>query len=149
MTRLGIIIRRLQMGSALGLSAGMMAIGTACGSSPSPDEKEMHSGGAVDVQTLPWGIVSVSQPRTIRIGAQVGYCVGDPRPRIRRAPTKYRNGAVYIKVEAVLPREKPSDKGLCGGKVLFLYKTITLKRDLADVKVYDSSISPPGLRWPR
>ena len=127
----------------------MVAFGIGCGSSERPDETARPASGRFDKEVVAWGVASVSGPKTVKLGTEIGYCVGDPKPRMRLAQRIYRGKSVYITVELALPRKKPSDHSLCGGVGLFLYKTIRLTRDLADVMLYDSSTDPPTRRWPR
>jgi len=107
-----------------------------CGNSGS-EHKDTHG----------WLVVSVEPPRTLRAGREVGYCAGDPLPTIRHPRIVYEGNDVYVDLKIKWPH-KPSKDHLCLGSELVITKTITLRRDLKDVNVYDSGVEPPELRWP-
>lgn len=115
----------------------IMLLVPACGNSEKPVEH--HDG------TLTWGVLSTFPPRTLKAVGEVDYCVGDPRPSIKRPHIRYRGNSVYIRLKAHIPQSKTR---LCAGVGLFIKRKITLRRNLADVKIYDSGYSPPQLVWP-
>lgn len=127
--------------------ASIALLGFACGNSaPADNNTAAESRGRNGLQ---WGVITTTPPRTLKVGGAVGYCVGDPRPTIGRPQIRYRGEDVYIRLELQIPRKKRAKKrGRCAGVELFVRKAITLRRDLSDVKVYDSGIEPPELRWP-
>lgn len=56
---------------------------------------------------------------------------------------------VYIRLEVITPPPTAAQrKEECLGVELGVTKVITLRRDLSDIKVYDSGLDPPELRWP-
>lgn len=95
-----------------------------------------------------WAVVRHPSERVIRVGHGVGYCVGDPRPRIKEPEIAYRGGDVYIRLELAKRGPLPSSGGLCAGLELLVKKTIRLKRDLSGLNLYDSGVDPPERRWP-
>lgn len=103
--------------------------------------------GPADKNTRGWQVVSVKSPRTLKVGKAVGYCTGYPRPSIRHPQILYHGDDVYIKLKVKWPR-RPSKGDLCLDSELLIMRTIILRRDLEDVKVYDSGVEPPELRWP-
>jgi hypothetical protein len=148
MTR--IIVGRLTHCLIFIVALGVAMAGLACGASSSPADKKNDTYQARDDKVLRWKVISVTPPRTIKAGGSVGYCVGDPRPRIKRPQIKYRGANVYIKLEVEKPRPKSTEKHTaCGGVELLVRRTIILRRNLSDVQIYDSGVEPPKLRWPK
>jgi len=97
-----------------------------------------------DDSTLKWGIWATKPPRSIRVVAEVGYCIGDPRPS-RRPHIQYIDDNVYIRLKVHVPRKKSFR---CAGVGLFIKRWIMLRRNLDEVKIYDSGYNPPQLVWP-
>lgn len=141
---------RLSCISVAALSFALLGSGCS-GSSPSIDgERDTHDRLGTNVEVLKWSVRSVVPPRTLRIGGRVGYCVGDPKPRVRSSQARYRHDNVLVRLEVVIPHHKSVEKGtICGGVELFVGRTITFRRDLSDIMVYDSGVEPPKLRWPQ
>ena len=127
--------------------AAILLLAMACGDSSSADKSSTVEKGAD--KAFRWGVIFAPSPRTVKIGGGADYCEGDPRPRIARPDIEYRgNKAVYIKLELKSP-DRPKSKKLCLDSELLVTRKITLRRDLSDVKLYDSGVEPPELRWPR
>jgi hypothetical protein len=91
-------------------------------------------------------VIFTPSERSIRIGSGVGYCEGDPRPRIEEPEIKYRGDEVYIRLELAKLGPSNRNKGRCAGSVKLMLKTVRLKRDLSDVSLYDSGVDPPERR---
>lgn len=128
---------------ALLLGVVFISVLGGCGSSTS-DETGVRIGESSD-----WIVQSVTQPRTLKVGTEVDYCVGDPKPRIGRPKVKYQGDDVFITVTLEKPPArlaKPND--ICAGIELFVGRTITLNRNLDDVEVFDGGLDPPQQRWP-
>jgi len=83
----------------------------------------------------------------LTVGREVDYCAGDPRPAIRHPQILYQGNDVYIKLK-IKGSDRPSKGNLCLGSEMAITRTITLRRDLENVRVYDSGVEPPELRWP-
>lgn len=132
-------------------SVALFGLGCGASSETNMKKEDTRSAGSEKVKVLKWGVRSVMPPRTLKIGDYIGYCAGDPKPRISSPQIKYRGVSVYIKLEVRRPRDKPSDRerAVCGGVELFVGRTVMLKHDLAYVRVYDDGVDPPELRWPR
>lgn len=129
------------------LAVGMA--GLACGASSSPARKKNDTHQVQGSKVLRWGVMSTTPPRTIKVGGTVGYCVGDPKPRVKRPHIKYQGANVYIKLEVEKPHPQSTEKHkACGGVELFVGRTIILRRVLSNIQIYDSGIDPPKLRWP-
>lgn len=131
-----------------GLLAVALSVGGCGSSTPIPHEARIPDNNRFVVRTLPWGAGPIKSPRSIVIGTETGYCVGDPKPRILRAKPRYVMEDVYIQAEVFFPKMKPSNGRLCAGVGLFIRKTVRLNRDLDDISLYDLSTDPPTQRWP-
>lgn len=122
-------------------------LGLACGGS-TPAQEAASGPTPRDSKILPWEVISVSPPYALKVGAGVGYCVGDPRPTIKRPNIRYEDENVYVRLKITRPRKGSTKSRLCAGKELLITRQIKLRRDLFSVKIYDSGASPPELRWP-
>lgn len=122
-------------------------LGFACGDS-TPANTDRNARESRDGNVLRWEVISTTSPRMLKVGGAVGYCLGDPQPAIGRPQIRYRGDDIYIKLGLETPRKKRARKGNCAGVELFVYRWIEVKRDLADVKIYDSGVEPPRQRWP-
>ena len=144
----------MQMGlfksvGAMVITTAILSFAMACGDSSPADGTGVAVEGRDD-NSFNWGVIFNPTLRTIKIGSGVGYCVGDPRPRIMRPDIKYRGDDVYIRLELKRPPpSRPSRNGPCRGVELLVTRTINLRRDLSDLRLYDSGVEPPELRWPR
>lgn len=141
--------RFIQSGYLFGLLSSLALVAIGCGeaSSSSTDTPNAgHKARANDV--LEWSVRSVSPPRRVTVGGGVGYCVGDPKPRIDRPQIRYQDASAYIMLRVRESRHEPSEESVCADVELFVSRTITLRRNVADIKLYDSGVEPPRLRWP-
>jgi len=129
---------------AVVVAATVLPLGLACGNAAPSAEV-----GQRDPDSFRWGVIFTPSERTIRIGGGVGYCEGDPRPRFKRPDVEYRRKNVYIRLELKTRRPQPQKNAACLGSELLVTTTITLRRDLSDLRLYDSGAQPPELRWPR
>jgi hypothetical protein len=128
-------------------AAVMMVAAVGCNSERPVRSHSKHYGGPVVLRVMQWKVVFAVAPKIVRIIVEAGYCVGRPKPWIQRADMRYQGDGVYLKAEVAFPRWPRWAKGDCAGVGLFLYKRVELKRDLADVRLYDAKTSPPSLRW--
>jgi len=132
---------------AIAATAVLALAGLACGDS-APADRESTVLQSRDGRTVKWGVRWTKQPRALKIGVRIGYCVGEPKP-IADPEIKYRGDDVFIRMKIKMPREGQLKKGeLCEGVELFVGRAITLRRDLSDVRIYDGGVEPPELRWP-
>jgi hypothetical protein len=141
------------------LAAGAMFLGSACGETSSAG-KASHL-QAEDPRSFKWGVIFNPSPRVIKVGGGVGYCVGDPKPRIAKPDIKYQGDEVYIALELKKPPKPPRKrpqlfpKGKtpvvegCAGVELLVTRKLTLRRNLSDLTIYDSGVEPPEQVWPR
>jgi len=134
--------------AVMAVAALVLALGVACGESHSDNRAGRASADAND-KPFEWEVIFASSRRTIKVGGGVDFCEGDPRPRIARPEIEYRGKDVYIQLKLKTPRTRPSTHERCAGSVLLVTRRITLRRDLSDLKLYDSGVEPPELRWPR
>jgi hypothetical protein len=112
--------------------------GLACGR----DSHEVVRNGAFE-----WDVISELSPRTIEIGGDIGYCVGRAKPRIAKPNIVYRGSDVYISLK-LEHRHRLPRKARCMGVGLLVKRAVRLRRDLADLRLYDSGVDPPQQRWP-
>src|SRR5262245_39304688 len=81
---------------------------TACGASSSANRAGVVEGR--DGNSFNWGVIFTPAPRTVKIGSSVGYCMGDPRPRIEKPAIEYRGEDVYIRLELKVPAPRQRRK---------------------------------------
>jgi hypothetical protein len=93
-----------------------------------------------------WRVASVAGATSVRIFSNAGYCLGDPKPRYGAVQIVKRPDGVFISPSLI---HAPSERGSCRGVGYSVSQTIDLDRELSAVKLYDSTTSPRGLRWPR
>jgi hypothetical protein len=99
---------------------------------------------------LNWVVLFTPTAKRVKIGGEIGYCTGDPRPKILKPDMTYDDDNVSIKLEArVFPHRGQGLNGLCAGKELVLSRTIRLPRKLSELKLYDSGFEPPKQVWPQ
>lgn len=84
-------------------------------------------------------------PRQIRLFTSIEYC-GGPGATIRRPVIEYSGRRAFIEL-LLTPHEEP-DTGGCLLQLLGVTKTVTLKRDLDELVLFDASTDPPARRWP-
>jgi hypothetical protein len=132
---------------AIATAITIALVGFACGDS-APASKENNARESRDGNILRWEVISTKPPRTLRVGGAVDYCLRDPQPVVGRPQIRYEGDDIYMRLELEIPRKKRAKKGNCAGVERFVRKTVTLRRDLSDVNVYDSGIKPAELRWP-
>lgn len=65
------------------------------------------------------------------------------------ATVRYTRRSVYVQAQVAFPPKRPSQDEICGGVGLALAEKIRLRRNLDDVRIFDSSADPPEQRWPR
>ncbi len=126
----------------------MTAILVGCGSggqdANAPPGKQGTGGGKIE--TVKWTVGQVLGPNTVEIGSSVGYCLGDERPHYGVVEVKESGRRAYITAHAVTPPEEPKG-GLCEGVGTFISKSISFKRNLIAMELYDGVTKPPSLRW--
>jgi len=126
-----------------------LLVGGACGAnSPSSVRSEAtpSSNDKFVIRSLPWEVVTVVEPRTVVIVLGAGSCSG--KPHILQTRSRYKGDSVYIQVEVAFPKVKWRKGVICGGTELFLRRSVKLRRDVDDVRLFDTSANPPILRWP-
>ena len=116
------------------LGATLFAVG--CGGGDDGSE------GAVE-----WGIDPPVGRKWIRLTAPVESCSSE-LPRLERPIVEYSGNRVYIELRHT-PEEKKEGQNGCLLSLLILHKTVTFKRDLDELVLFDASTDPPEQRWPR
>jgi len=84
-------------------------------------------------------------PKQVKVLATIRSCGLEP-PRLEQPIIEYEGDRAYIEL-----RKAPEELEDAKGCFLSLYgaeKTITLKRDLGELVLYDMSADPPEQRWP-
>lgn len=95
-------------------------------------------------ETLEWSLLKRTGPKQARLVGEVGYCVGTPKPSVQHVMARYAGNRAFLKL--LLSPQRPVRK--CRGVGLFVYKTVTLRRNLDQLILLDSSTDPPERRWP-
>lgn len=126
--------------------AAISSSGMACGDSA--DDTSLAAGDDRS-KTFDWGVISTKPPRTLVVGGGIGYCEGDPRPRIIRPQVEYRDDNVFIRLAVKRSPKKASKGEVCLGSELLITRVVTLRRDLSDVEIYNANTEPPNVVWPR
>jgi hypothetical protein len=139
-------MRRL-ISACIALAVAGALLVAACGTggheSPESSGEYVHLRGA-----LPWGVVGDTPPHSLEIAGYVGYCVGDPKPRVVVERIEYRGTRVLIRL-GVQKRVLPEEKGtVCYGVDKSVSTTVMLKKNLNEVEVFDRGFRPPLRRWP-
>ncbi len=91
-----------------------------------------------------WHVVSLEGSHALKISSNVEQCYGQPRPKFSKVIVKEWKDRAYIKTSAVFKRLVSADACLFSG--LSLFRTVRIRQDLSDVKVYDTKSQPPRLR---
>lgn len=102
-------------------------------------------GSGDDAGTLEWSFFKRLGPNKASLAGEVDYCVGEPKPRVVKVIRRYSGNRVFLTL--FLSQERPEPKE-CRGVILFVFKTVTFKRNLEQLELFDSSTDPPSRRWP-
>ena len=103
-------------------------------------------GGDHATSAVPWHVSRVLGPRQVRLVASVEACHLHPTPAIQRPVIEYSGKKVFIELR-VASQEHSEDEG-CLLLKLGVYRTVTLKRNLDDLLLFDASTDPPERRRP-
>lgn len=102
-------------------------------------------GGGDDARALEWSFFKQLGPRKAKLAGEVGYCVGDPKPRVEKVIRRYSGSRVFLTL--ILSPERPKAEE-CRGIGLGVFKTVSFQRDLDQLILLDSSTDPPDRHWP-
>jgi hypothetical protein len=102
-------------------------------------------GGGDDENALEWVFFKQLGPHKAKLVGEVGYCVGEPKPRVEKVIRRFSGRQVFLTL--VLGQERPEPEE-CRGVGLGVFKIVTFHRNLAQLELLDSSTDPPSLRWP-
>lgn len=102
-------------------------------------------GDGDDARALKWAFFKQLGPRKAKLGGEVGYCVGEPKPRVERVIRRYSGNRVFLTLILDPERLEPEE---CQGVGLGVFKTVIFQRDLDQLILLDSSTNPPERRWP-
>ena len=97
-------------------------------------------------RAVKWVVERVLSPKSVRLAADVEIC-WDP-VRLERPILEYSGDRVYLELRHT-PEESEGEYGGCLLSLWTLRKTVTFKRDLDELVLFDASTNPPEQRWPR
>lgn len=125
-------IRRAIGALAITAFLGSTLFGVGCGGGDDGSERAVE-----------WVAERAVGPKSIRLAGTITVCwdvVQLEQPLI-----EYKGNRVYIEL-----RHTPEDDhGSCPLSLFVAHKTVTLKRDLDELVLFDASTDPPEKRWPR
>lgn len=102
-------------------------------------------GGGADENALPWAFYKHLGPHKGKLAVEVGYCVGEPRPRLEQVTRRYSGDRVFLTLTL---KEGPPEPEKCLGKEIAVFKTVSFRRKLGQLELFDASTNPPTRRWP-
>jgi hypothetical protein len=102
-------------------------------------------GGRDDEGALRWSVFKQLGPHKAILAGEVGYCVGEPKPRVEKVVRSYSGRRVLLTLFLGRRQPKPQD---CRGVGLAVFKTVSFRRNLAQLELLDASTDPPERRWP-
>jgi hypothetical protein len=102
-------------------------------------------GGGADADALPWVFYKHLGPHKGKLAVEVGYCVGEPRPHVEKVTRRYSGNQVFL---TLILEERPSDPERCLGKEIVVFRSVSFRRKLGQLELFDSSTDPPTRRWP-
>jgi hypothetical protein len=102
-------------------------------------------GGSDDSErAVEWVVERAVGPKTARLVATVKTCSLEPL-RLDRPIIEYSGDKVYLEL-----RHTPEgEQSICFLSLMTLRRTVTFKRDLDELVLFDASTDPPEQRWPR
>lgn len=130
------LCRRPRGALAIAALLSVTMLGAGCGSGDDGSERAVE-----------WRVERPVGPKWARLSAVIEYCSADP-PRLDRPIIEYTGDRVYIELRRT-PEELEEGQNGCVLSLLVLYETITFKRDLDELVLFDASTDPPEQRWPR
>ena len=95
-------------------------------------------------ELLEWSVFKQTGPRKVKLAGVVDYCANVPKPHVQQVNARYWGSRLFLRLE-LSPLESPTR---CAFQAVGVYKTVTLRRDLDELELFDSSASPPERRWP-
>ena len=102
--------------------------------------------GGEDPRAHEWSFFKQLGPHKAKLaGEEVGYCVGEPKPRIEKVIRSYSGNHVFL---TLIPSQERPEPEECRGVGLTLFKKVTFRRNLEQLVLLDSSTDPPSRRWP-
>ena len=113
----------------------------ACGSASSPPERQNWK-----VRATHWRVVAIPDLYSVTISSSVGYCIGDSKPRYASVHVTSRNSKVFI---TPFVEDRQSQSEICDGIGSYQRRTLRLNQRIDSVALYDATVSPPALRWPK
>jgi hypothetical protein len=107
----------------------------------------LAAGDEVAIRPVSWRLSSVDGPRVVDLRNSVGYCVGDPKPRVDHVKVIEHPKSIFITTYVGFPAP-PQTSGQCAGVRLILKKRLRLKLAIEGRTIFDGSKVPPSQRWP-
>ena len=105
------------------------------------------SGSSQSAEAVEWKVARQLTSRKVKLVASVKYCGGERYPALKPSSIRYNNNKVLIKM-VLSPQPEADSEGGCLLQLLGITKTITLKRNLENLVLFDASTDPPERRWP-
>ncbi|HYP56167.1 MAG TPA: hypothetical protein VEQ41_07705 [Solirubrobacterales bacterium] len=97
-------------------------------------------------RAVEWAAERAIGPKSVRLVATVEICVNPVQ--LEQPIIEYEDDRAYIEVRHT-PEEGEGEHSGCFLSLWTLRKTVTLKRDLDELVLFDASTDPPEQRWPR
>lgn len=106
------------------------------------------SSDSVPERNLRWSVFEAEGPRDIVVGGSVPQCEGLPDPQVSEVVKRYEGGRMYLRVVVEVPADAHDEEFVCAGSGFNLTETVHLRRDIADLVLFDSGRVPAVQRWP-
>ena len=104
-------------------------------------------GGDDDAErAVKWTVERSVSPKSVRLAAVVEVCVAPVR--LERPIIEYSGDRVYLELRHTPENSEGEHEG-CFLSLAVLQRTVTFKRDLDELVLFDASTDPPERRWPR
>jgi hypothetical protein len=94
-----------------------------------------------------WTVERAVSPTSVRLAAVVGSC-SDP-VRLERPIFEYSGERVDLELRHTPEKSEDEYEGCFAPTLGVLHRTVTFKRDLDELVLFDASTDPPEQRWPR
>ena len=107
----------------------------------------LAAGDEVAIRPVPWRLSSIDGQRVVGLRNSVGYCVGDPKPRVDHVKVIEHLKSIFITTYVGFPA-LPQTSRQCAGVRLILRKRLRLKQAIEGRTIFDGSKAPPSQRWP-
>lgn len=121
--------------SSLGLSSG-------------ESRADTRSGHRGILKARQWSFRFIKDMTAIELSVQTGYCVDNDPPFIEKVDIAERPRSAVLTAFVRYPPPAAHSES-CAGVGVGLVKTVSLKRPIQGLALYDGKTSPPTKRWPK